>query len=353
VLNNPEALQAIVEKNADGIIVLDADRRIQYLNPAAAALLDRGREELKGFSFDYILLPGEKTEVDLLRRDGRPVVAELRNASIRIADKPFELVSLRDITHKKHAEEELSLMKKFEAISILAGGISHDFNNLLCTIIGFIELSMDEPLSADELRDYLSEAHTAAEEARDLTERFLQLSDHMAPTPYPVSVPLLVRTAMAPFYESHNARFQTDLPRNLHRVMADEMQVTKALRNILNNAFDAIGPEGCVRVIARNTTVSESRTVSPFTIEKGTYVEIAIEDDGRGIAKANLAHIFDPYFSTKQRSVERGMGLGLSTAYNIIKSHKGYILATSVEKRGTTISVYLPVAEGAGQDPAR
>ena len=338
--NSVQIFRSIVEKNADGIILLDEYRTIQYINDSAIEILDRDRNQLIGISFDFIFLPGEKTEVDLVRKDGRHVIAELRKVNILVADVSFEIISIRDITQRKLNEEDLSLMRKFEAISILSGGISHDFNNLLQSIIGFIELSIDEAYS-NTLKENLSGALNSAMEAKCLTKRFLQLSNQMAPKLGPVPVQLLLRKTVASFSEVSGCPVHIELPGDLQPVLADEMQVSKALSNILRNAVEATGHNGIVQVNAKNVRIEDGNTGLPFTLKKGKYVKIVIKDNGRGIPKKDFKYIFDPYFSTKQRSVERGLGLGLSTAYNIIKSHRGYIIVDSIENIGTTVNIFL------------
>lgn len=294
--------------------------------------------------FGHAFVASEKAEIDVVRPDGKQIVAEIRKVCTELLCEPVEIISVRDVTQRKRIEEDRFLMKKFEAISILSGGISHDFNNLLTTIIGFIQLSMNETDPGGMLNDNLAEALSAATEAKNIMLRFLQFTRKMVPKLLPTPIELPLQRAIASVNDAFENCVSMKIPKDLSRVMADELLISKAFANLLQNAFEATQPGGIVRIHARNLIVDENQSTPMFTVAGGNYVKVSIQDEGSGIAKKNMPFIFDPYFTTKARGIVRGMGLGLSTAYNIIKSHKGYIFVESKEDEGTTVSIYLLAA---------
>ena len=279
-------------------------------------------------------------EYTLLREDGSEFPGELVVTLLRDqSGNPTGFVAVtRDITERKQMEEERQSAAKLESIGILAGGIAHDFNNLLTGIMGNIGLAKRHVEPKSKAMDRLAEAEKASVRAKDLTQQLLTFASGGAPIKETVSVAALISDSATFALRGSNVRVEFSLPDDLWLAEIDEGQISQVITNLVINANEAM-PEGGVLNIGAKNTVIQRRGELP--LPKGNYVEITIEDHGTGISKEHLDRIFDPYFSTKQK----GSGLGLATAYSIIKNHGGYITAKSKLGVGTTFRIYLPASE--------
>ncbi|MBF0477741.1 MAG: response regulator [Deltaproteobacteria bacterium] len=250
--------------------------------------------------------------------------------------------SNRDISKRKEMEEELLKSKKFEATGILAGGIAHDFNNLLSVIQGNVELAQEESPPDSLAAEFLREARIACYHAKGLTQKFITVSAGGMPVRATESIGGLIRDAVLGLADS-SARAEYLLPKGLWPVEIDAVQVRHALHNLLENAAEAMPGEGVIRITAENIEAAEDDVTIKPPLPAGKYVMICVEDQGIGISEENIHRIFDPYFSTKDRGSQKGMGLGLTIVYSIVRKHDGYIRVSSTRGQGTRVSVYLPV----------
>ncbi|HNY66177.1 MAG TPA: PAS domain-containing protein [Deltaproteobacteria bacterium] len=248
----------------------------------------------------------------------------------------------RDITDQKAREEESIRMSKLESISTLAGGIAHDFNNLLATILGNVELAQFQVSTDHPAHKRLTKAIEACNRSRDLIRQFLALSKGGVPDKKagPL-VPLIMDSAKLALFGTHIKR-SYDIPDDLWLVEYDENQIMHALHNIVRNAADAMPGGGSIAITARNVLIEHEGEGRTGIVKPGPYVLIDIQDSGPGIPEEIRDRIFDPYFSTKDKGTQKGMGLGLTTAYAIVKKHGGYILLDSSVGEGTTFHLYLP-----------
>lgn len=271
------------------------------------------------------------------------------------SDISFAVKSLRDRQKKRKAEEELRnsqetmrLLKeleqcrRMESIGILAGGIAHDFNNLLTIILGNVQLALMTKDNADEI---LSRAEEACVRAKNLTQKFLTLSQSK-----PVSVKVcasekLIREAASLALTYPNISCEISMPDDLWSVPLDESQMKHALTHLIANACDAMPKGGVLRIWAENLIAGPGSFPPDFLIPKGKYLMISIQDEGAGIPEQDIQRVFDPYFSTKEMGNQKGMGLGLTITYSIIKKHSGHIRVKSEPNKGTNICIYLPVSE--------
>ncbi|MBF0526536.1 MAG: response regulator [Deltaproteobacteria bacterium] len=250
--------------------------------------------------------------------------------------------SNRDISKRKEMEEELLKSKKFEATGILAGGIAHDFNNLLSVIQGNIELAQEESPPDSLAAEFLKEARIACSHAKGLTQKFITVSVGGMPVRATESIGGLIRGAVLGLADSP-ARAEYLLPKGLWPVEIDAVQVRHALHNLMENAAEAMPGGGMIRITAENIEAAEDDVTIKPPLPAGRYVMICVEDQGIGISEENIHKIFDPYFSTKDRGSQKGMGLGLTIVYSIVRKHDGYIRVSSTRGQGTRVSVYLPV----------
>ena len=243
-----------------------------------------------------------------------------------------------DITERKKAEEERLRFSKLESLSILAGGIAHDFNNILTAILGNISLAMLDGKIEPQVQDRLAQAEQACLRAQALSQKLLTFANGGAPIKKIVSIANLLKELAILTLSGSKSRYEGSFPDDLWSVEADTAQLNQVIGNLLINADQAMPEGGIIKITAENISV---KAKSNLPISKGKYVKFAIADQGIGIVPQYLDKIFDPYFSTKQK----GSGLGLATAYSIIKYHSGHIQVESRMGVGTTFYIYLPAAD--------
>jgi PAS domain S-box-containing protein len=239
-----------------------------------------------------------------------------------------------DITERQKAEAERLHFSKLESLATLAGGIVHDFNNILTAIMGNISLAKLDQYDGQRLTD----AENACLRAKALALQLLTFAKGGAPIKELISVARLLTETGSFACRGANVRCEFSLPDNLWAVNADPSQLGQVSHNLVINAIQAMPTGGVITVQGENLVVEAG---SDLPLDPGKYVKISIQDQGLGIPAEYLPRIFDPYFTTKQM----GSGLGLATAYSIIKAHQGHIAVESTLGKGTIFQVYLPAAE--------
>jgi signal transduction histidine kinase/CheY-like chemotaxis protein len=261
-----------------------------------------------------------------------------------IKDKQNQVIMvvehIRDITAKRQTEAELLKMEKLSSLAILAGGVAHDFNNILTGVLGNISLAiMSVEGSENAIAPRLEEAEQATLRARDLVQQLLTFAKGGAPVKELASLADIIRDSATFACRGSQVRAAFDLADGLWPAEVDTGQVSQVIQNLIINAVQAMPSGGTVSVRGENVTLTRQ---SGLPLGPGRYVKIAVEDDGIGIPAEHLAKIFDPYYSTKQK----GSGLGLATAYSILTNHDGYITVDSTLGKGTTFHLYLPASNG-------
>lgn len=359
-----ERLAVTLASIADGVITTDVDGRITLMNPVAEALTGYARDAAVGRALKevYVALdPETRARLDPLGGvlTGRGEDAGVQRDRILASPKGVERVvaesvaplrdrdgnvvgavlAFRDVTRQRQTEEELLRTSKLESLGVLAGGLAHDFNNLLASILGHLSLIEDDRSDAEEVRHAVSEALGAARRARALTHRFLTFSRGGAPVRTPASVEALVRRAVEMIPPETSRRYDLRFEDGLHPVEVDVDQVGQALNAVLVNACQASADDGVVRVLCQNVRLTPGAgTHRALPLADGDYVRITVRDEGAGIESEHMARIFDPYFSTRPG----GRGLGLATAFSILRKHGGHIAAASRPGAGSRFDLYLP-----------
>jgi PAS domain S-box-containing protein len=249
--------------------------------------------------------------------------------------------SISDITEQKHSEEERARLearveqaRKMEALGNLAGGLAHDFNNLLTAILGNIELSQLEGRSMEQVNRNLVNAKKACKRAKDLNRLLISFAKGGDPDMRPGSLGKIIQDSAMGALSDRETKCEFSLPQDLCLVSFDAKQIRDAITNFVINASEAMDEKGVVRISAEN--------VESISDQKRKAVRISIQDHGKGIEQENLGRIFDPYFSSKALVTQKGLGLGLSVSYSIIKKHDGHIEVESQAGTGTTFHIYLP-----------
>ncbi len=241
----------------------------------------------------------------------------------------------------RESEEERIKVRKLEATGILAGGIAHDFNNLLAVILGNIELAKDDAAPGSFAFGALHEAEEAVSRAGDLTQQFITFSTGGNPWKTPASIrELIADSCSLTSSGDSNVECRCSFPDDLWLTDIDLSQMSQVIDNVLANAKEAMPEGGIIDIIAENMRIGSQDEGMEF--KKGPYVRIAVRDHGIGIPEDILGKVFDPYYSTKERGSQKGMGMGLTIAYSIVEKHAGHIMVESAPRAGTTVSIYLP-----------
>ena len=248
----------------------------------------------------------------------------------------------KELSERKVTEEELLKAKKLESIAALSGGIAHDYNNLLTSIMGNISLAQTYLEHDDKIYGLLNEAQHASILAKALTRKLITFSRGGAPIKKTAPISPLVKRATEFSLSGSNIKCEFHIPDELWLVEIDETQIGQAIYNLVMNAREAMLDGGTIRVSAENTNITDGVP----TLKEGKYVKIFFKDEGIGIPKKNLKKIFDPYFSTKEMGTQKGMGLGLSICHSIIKGHSGDVDVESQKGAGATFNIYLPASDG-------
>jgi nitrogen-specific signal transduction histidine kinase/CheY-like chemotaxis protein len=267
---------------------------------------------------------------------------------------------MHDITEQKRLETEIIKAKKLEATALLAGGIAHDFNNLLAVILGNLEMAQEDITLGRPFSKKLLRAKEACLRAGDLTKKFLTFSSGGEPFKKPTPVEGFLSDAVTLALAGTNVSFECSFAADLWPVDIDAGQMTLALGNVITNAREAMPQGGVIRIRAENAASGPDENRELLNGPKSRYVKVSIQDYGKGIPGDVLPQVFDPYFSSKDTWQNKGLGLGLTIAYSIIKKHGGHIDIASKPNVGTTVTLYLPAsdkeivqpADKAGQPPA-
>ncbi|MBI4817304.1 MAG: PAS domain S-box protein [Deltaproteobacteria bacterium] len=250
-----------------------------------------------------------------------------------------------DLTQRRDTEEQLRAAQKMEAVGRLAGGVAHDFNNILSVILSYAALAARDLRSGDPLRDDLDEIIQASRRAEALTRQLLAFSRRQILQPKPVGLNELVEGIgrMMGRLIGEDIELCIFGEAGLHDVLADRGQLEQVLMNLAVNSRDAMPSGGRLTISTRNVEL-DSATARGLEIAPGSYVELRVEDTGSGMSSETLARVFEPFFTTKP--VGQGTGLGLAMVYGIVKQSGGGICASSALGAGTVFSIYLPKHQG-------
>jgi len=285
---------------------------------------------------------GEKSRDEIHLKDGR--ILDRYSAPMFGEDEKYygRVWYFRDITEQRKMEEELVKVQKLESVAILAGGIAHDFNNMLATIMGYVDLSQEDTDPANCVYEYLERARKAGIQASELTKRLITFSKGGDPIQNEMSLGALIRSDINAITVSPGVSICLSIPNKLWPVYIDEIQIKQVLNHLVRNADEAMPNGGAITVSLENCVVGDK---DALPLKEGPYVQWRVADQGIGIAKENLTRVFDPYYTTRNRGSEKGMGLGLAICYSVIKRHNGLIVVESEPGQGSVFTVYLPGIE--------
>jgi PAS domain S-box-containing protein len=289
----------------------------------------------------------------MVRPDGTVIwVLGRADVFLDVRGRPVQLVGIcQDITERKKLELALHQAQKLESIGRLAGGIAHDFNNLLTIIIGHGQEAQKAAGATSPAAKHLDAVQTAAARGADLTRRLLAFARKKALDVHAIDlneqvqeVERLLRPTLAPHID-----LTIRLGKGVGMVLADPGQVLQILMNLALNACDAMPKGGRLEISTGRILVFEGESRLGRELRPGPYAVLRVTDSGTGLSEEAERHLFEPFFTTKE--VRKGTGLGLATCYGIIKQHGGHITVHSARGRGTTVEIFLPIADAPAVDP--
>lgn len=359
--------RAAFEQSTVGMAEVDPMGRMLRVNPAAAGIIGRPAEQLVGVPFSDLLSPDQSTEdadaftrlvrgelpmIHTLRSnrrsDGSAVWIDLTAAPVRDADGrvAYVFATAQDVSERVRLEGELRQAQKMEAVGQLAGGVAHDFNNILAGIMGFADLLQHEAGATEAVRGEARAIVATAQRGADLAQKLLSLSRE-APTLLAdidvhdviSEVDAIIRRAF-----DRTVEIRMDLDERPAEVRADRTQVSNALLNLALNARDAMPGGGRITFRTRRVRLDAAFCArfagAPVP---GAYVAISVSDTGAGMSEEVRSRIFEPFFTTKEHG--KGTGLGLAMVYGSVRAHDGIIEVESRPGAGSTFTLYLPARE--------
>ncbi len=372
-------LEASIAQSPSGILIADApDVTIRWANAAALGIRGETGQPLTGievarhaahwhtFRPDGTPYPSEELPLsravlkgdttrneEVVIRDAQGVDrwVSANAAPIRNPDGAISagIVVFHDITERKRAEEErerlqaqLTQAQKMESVGRLAGGVAHDFNNMLGVILGHIELALEQVGPGEPLHDDLEEVQKAAKRSADLTRQLLAFARKQTIAPRVLNLNATIEGMLKMLRRliGEDIELAWKPCVDLWPVRQDPSQMDQILANLCVNARDAIAGVGKVTIETDNTTLDEDYCARHAGFTPGDYVLLAVSDTGCGMNAETLSHLFEPFFTTK--AIGRGTGLGLATVYGAVRQNYGFINVHSEPGRGTTFEIYLP-----------
>ncbi|MCX6652265.1 MAG: PAS domain S-box protein [Methanomassiliicoccales archaeon] len=360
-----EKLAVMLRSIGDGVIATDEHGTVVLLNRVAEELTGWRNDDALGLSLPKVFhiinestkeecpdvvervvsaggIIGLDNHTSLIAKDGQ--VRNIADSGAPIWDIGGRIVGViivfRDVTAQRILEEEAEKSLRLESIGLLAGGIAHDFNNILTGVLGDISLAKMYVNPGDKVHERLSDAEMTLSHAKGLAQQLLTFSRGGAPIKRGTSVRSLLSDSVNFALSGSNVRHVIEIDPDIWSVNVDHIQMVQVFNNILINAREAMPEGGIIRLRGKNVTAGRRGAHAALPSDKD-FVMISFIDNGKGIPKANLSKVFDPYFSTKPE----GGGLGLSIVYSIVKRHDGFISVESEEGKGAKFTIFLPVHE--------
>jgi len=358
-------LQTLYDNANDGIVTMDVNGLIISVNEKAMEMYGFSKEQMLGLNISLLemeknknlweermhrLIEGESLifETEHYRKDGSTIVVEVSAKAIRVGGDTFIQSILRDITEKKRLRSQLLHAQKMESIGTLAGGMAHDFNNILSAILGFTDIILHDENPTPSIADKLRVVESSARKGSVLISKLLSFSrrGHMDAVTFNMNDIIEEMTEMLGRLIPKTITVKTELNRDVPAISGDVSQIEQMVMNLVINARDAMPDGGTIRIKTTIASLDDGSLPILAGIRSGSYVHLSIRDTGVGIPEGYLDRIYEPFFTTKD--VGKGTGLGLAMVYGIVKDHKGYITVESEQGKGTVFHVYLPTGEAPG-----
>ena len=360
VRESEEKYRLLVENANEAIFILQDDQ-VKFTNPKADEIITRLSLDPTQGDLPRLIHPQEREKVIewyqrrlqglelpysfMFRLEGDRAVSiwvELNSILIKLNGKPATLNFMRDVTLQKKLEEQFYQSQKMESIGTLAGGIAHDFNNLLMGIQGNVSVMNLEVEAADPLQESIQSIARCVKSGSQLTNQLLAFARGGKYIVTPSNLNMIVHKTSEIF---ERTKKEIDLhpvfAKDIWPVEVDPSQIEQVLMNLYVNAWQAMPEGGDLYIELENVRLDEHYArIKPFNIRPGQFVKLSVTDTGVGMTAETQKRIFEPFFSTKEKGM--GTGLGLASAYGIIKNHNGFINCYSEIGHGTTFNVYFP-----------
>ncbi len=365
-----ETLRAVIETSPLAICVTDLQGHVKSWNAAAEKIFGWTEAEVLGERFPIVpdnewdnFLAGldaasrGETYAGVERRrmtkSGASIDISIWNAPLRNREGEITgiLSLIADVTHHRRLEQQVRQATKMEAIGRLAGGVAHDFNNILTVITGYAEMLAERAAGDEEFAGDVTEVLKAADHASALTNQLLVFSRHRVRTPESLNLNDVVARLekMLRRVIGEDVALVTHVAPEVSSIRADPAQVEQVIINLAVNARDAMPDGGTLTIETADVELDASYARTHMGVAPGRYVMLAVSDTGTGMAPETRSRLFEPFFTTKERG--KGTGLGLSTVYGIVKQCNGEIWVYSELGRGSTFKIYLPIVDGKPADP--
>ena len=352
--------RALLDSATDAIAILTPEGVIREANHRWQNILGLSRAQLIGRQIRDFAVPGKDVEAvqeheatvavrsgrpppfEIARPDGSTVLMEFSDTTVEIGGERVVFTVGRDVTQQRFLEQQLRQSQQLEAVGRLAGGVAHDFNNVLTAIIGFCELLVGDPtLEARQRRD-VSEIRKAAERATRLTQQLLAFSRRQVLQPKVLDINTLIGD-LKPMLRRlvfENIEILVSPRPAAGLIKIDPTQFEQILVNLIVNSRDAMAQGGKLTIETADVTLDDAYQQRHLPVVPGEYVMLAVSDTGVGMDIATRHRIFEPFFTTK--GAGKGTGLWLATVYGIVKQSDGYVWVYSEPGRGTTFKIYFP-----------
>ncbi len=353
---------ALLDKAWDAISVQDLEHRLIYWNKGAQNLYGWTEEEAMGKNANELLHKDEspslieannrviekgewKGELRQRTKDGKEIIVESRWSLVSDGDKPKSILIIStDITENKNLESQLLRAQRMESIGTLAGGIAHDLNNILTPMMMSLNM-LKEKFKDEQSQKLLTILEQNSQRGADLIKQVLSFARGIEGERNPLQANNIISEIEKVAKETfpRNIEIRTNVRKDLFTISGDATQLHQVVMNLCVNARDAMPDGGILKISAKNFFVDENYARLHTEAKVGSYITIAVSDNGIGIPLEIMDRIFEPFFTTKEFG--KGTGLGLSTALAIVKSHGGFINVDSEVGKGTKFKVYLPAVK--------
>lgn len=355
---------ALISTSPVAIHGIDIEDRIIFWNESCERIFGWKEKEVLGEFLPSIpeeckesqrsllsrVLSGEKIfdiEVERQRKNGERFYGSLSAAPLYNSDGVLRgvVATIADVTEKKKLEEQLLLTQKLEAVGRLAGGVAHDFNNMLMVIKGFSQIVRNKTDPEAAAYGHLMEIEKAVRRAADLTNQLLAYSrkQELHIESVDINTVLEASRKMLEQLIGENITIRMTTDHSVPLIRADINQLHQIIVNLATNARDAMPAGGTLEYLVEPAEFGDASKTDPRIIAPGTYVRLRVRDTGEGMDEDTVSHLFEPFYTTK--SIGEGTGLGLATTYGTVKQLNGYIFCTSEKGKGTEFSLYFPVTE--------
>ena len=335
-------LLLILERNADGIIIADKNKIIQFANASARKILNAAKPELIGTEV-WFPIPTGMTECVFHPSIEEAQYLELVTGEIEWLGKPAKMISIRDTTERRKIENRLRNSQKIEALGRLAGGVAHEFNNILAIIGGFNQLVLRSSSDLEEAKPWLRKVDGAVKRGTQLATQLLGFTRQGKYEPESLTINEIITNTIEMINPTIKRTVQVEsrFVDPIYSIFGDYAQLESIFVNLFINADDAMEDGGQLLIEVENRSIDVEETLSfAWYMEPGDYVEIKVTDNGSGMEPGIVDKVFEPFFTTKEPG--KGTGLGLANVYGIVKNHGGHILCKSIPNEGTTFEILLP-----------